>query len=147
MLAAIEEFQERLQSASELAFTHLAKFRTEPPVDSGLDSATYQRLFAKALADAYASLDSLPNPDAVYAQLDRTVGIISSRISASPILQDALQDSGVFAAEGSARAYVLGSLLRELAPESLSEFGAAVLKIPVQSALDLEPALEAPGFG
>lgn len=146
MSAAIEEFLDRLQGASDMAVAHLAKFRTEPPTESGLDATTYSRLFAKALQDAYAGLDQLRDNDEIYSLLDRVSALINQKIQDSPILPDALQESGAFAAEGSVRAYVLGSVLRTLAPDCLSEFAAAVLKIPAQSALDLEPALETPSF-
>ena len=147
MNTAVREFLDHLPLADDLAIAHLAKFRTEPPASSALDAATYQRLFGKALDDAYAALQHYPGSPALYVLLDDSATALQDRISASDILESALLESGAFAAEGSVRAFVLACVLRESAPESLSEFAAAILKLPVLAAIDLEPDLAAPSFG
>ena len=141
---ALEEFLERLTLASDLAITHLAKFRSLPPASSGLEIDAYRQLFAKALSDAHAALEQMPDSENLYALLDRATAVLNSRIDDSPLLADALQPSGAFAAEGSLRAFVLASVIRATTPAALSEFAAAVLKLPAQSALSLEPLIEAP---
>jgi hypothetical protein len=146
LLPDLEDFWAQLQSADDLALANLAKFRSSPPEASGLDASTYNRLFSKALADAYDGLEQLPQADDLYALLDSSAALVVQRIQASPTLDQALQASGASAAEASVRAFVLASALRPLAPQSLSEFAAAVLKIPVAQALDLPPDLEGPAL-
>lgn len=146
MIDPLEAFLFGLQNASDLDIAHLAKFRSIPPLDSGLDNATYERLFTKALADAYSALEQMPNASDCYSLLDRAAQALALRIQTSALLVESLQAGGAFAAEGSVRAYVLATVLRASAPDALSEFAAAILKIPVQTALSLEPLLEAPGL-